>query len=124
MTEFYFITRLCALHDICNALAIVCGVVIGGFTVAVGPMILGDSLEEKTKQQFQALWRKLLYVEVAVLLLFTVTPSTKDAILIYGVGGTVDYIKNNPTASKLPDKFIIYIDELIDKELKDNEKED
>lgn len=124
MIEFYFITRLCALHNICSTLSVVCGVALGALTVAAGPMIFNDVLEEKHRQQLQGLWRKLVYVEIVVLLLFTITPSTKDALLIYGVGGTVDYIKNNPTASKLPDKFIIYIDELIDKELKDNEKED
>ena len=35
-------------------------------------------------------------------------------MLIYGVGGTVDYIKANPTAKKLPDKCINALDKWVD----------
>lgn len=35
-----------------------------------------------------------------VILVFT--PTTKEMLLIYGVGGTIDYIKSNDTAKELP----------------------
>ena len=33
-----------------------------------------------------------------------------DALLIYGVGGTIDYVKSNKTAKQLPDKCIKALD--------------
>ena len=37
-------------------------------------------------------------------------PTTNQALLIYGVGGTIDYIKSNDTAKQLPDKCIKALD--------------
>ena len=56
---------------------------------------------------------------------FCFIPSTKEAMLIYGIGGTLDYIKSNDKAKQLPDKCIDaltrYLDS-IEKENKDNDK--
>lgn len=46
--------------------------------------------------------------------LLVLVPTTKQALLIYGVGGTIDYIKQNPTARKLPDKCINALDKWVD----------
>ena len=37
-----------------------------------------------------------------------------DALLIYGVGGTIDYVKSNETAKQLPDKYIKALDKWVD----------
>ena len=37
-----------------------------------------------------------------------------DALLIYGVGGTIDYVKLNNTAKQLPDKCIKAFDKWVD----------
>lgn len=37
-----------------------------------------------------------------------------DALLIYGVGGTSDYVKSNETAKQLPDKYIKALDKWVD----------
>jgi hypothetical protein len=34
--------------------------------------------------------------------------------MIYGVGGTIDYIKSNDKAKKLPDKCIEALDKYLD----------
>jgi hypothetical protein len=47
-------------------------------------------------------------------------PSKKDMLLIYGVGGTIDYIKNNDTAKQLPDKVVIALDKYFDTLNEDN----
>ena len=41
------------------------------------------------------------------------TPTTNDALLIYGLGGTIDYIKSNETAKQLPDKYIKALDKWV-----------
>ena len=46
--------------------------------------------------------------------LLVLVPTTKQALLIYGVGGTVDYLKQNPTAKQIPDKCINALDKWVD----------
>lgn len=38
--------------------------------------------------------------------------------MIYRVGGTIDYIKENPTAKQLPDKCFKIIDKWTNEQLK------
>ena len=37
--------------------------------------------------------------------------------MIYGVGSTIDYIKENPTAKQLPDKWVKILDKWVDEQL-------
>lgn len=41
-------------------------------------------------------------------------PSENQLYMIYGVGGTIDYLKENPTAKELPDKCIKALDTWVD----------
>ncbi len=41
-------------------------------------------------------------------------PSENQLYKIYGVGGTIDYLKDNPTAKELPDKCIKALDTWVD----------
>lgn len=50
-------------------------------------------------------------------------PTTKDALMIYGVGSTLEYLKQNETAKELPDKCIDALDAWIE-ELNKKEKAD
>ena len=51
-------------------------------------------------------------------------PSTKELLAIYGIGGTLDYLRNNNEARRLPDKVVkaasIYLDKLSKEGKKDN----
>lgn len=47
-------------------------------------------------------------------LVVTFVPSKRELYIIYGVGGTIDYLKENPTAKELPDKCIKALDIWID----------
>lgn len=54
-------------------------------------------------------------------------PTTNEALLIYGVGGTIDYIKSNDTAKQLPDKCIKALGkwvENLNEEKKQDKKEE
>lgn len=51
-------------------------------------------------------------------------PSQKNLLIIYGVGGTIDYVKENKDANKIPDKCIKALDKYLDDVLKeDKDKE-
>lgn len=41
-------------------------------------------------------------------------PTKSQLYIIYGVGGTIDYLKDNPTAKELPDKCIKALDTWVD----------
>ena len=41
-------------------------------------------------------------------------PSTNQALIIYGVGGTIDYVKSSDKAKQLPDKAIIALDKFME----------
>ena len=45
-------------------------------------------------------------------------PSTKNAYIIYGIGGTIDYLKENKDAKKLPDKAVKALNAFIDNEIR------
>ena len=49
-------------------------------------------------------------------------PTTNEMYAIYGIGGTIDYHKENETAKQLPDKVINALDKWIDGLNEDNEK--
>lgn len=50
-------------------------------------------------------------------------PTTNQALLIYGAGGTIDYIKSNGTAKQLPDKCVKALDKYLDNINKEEEKQ-
>lgn len=46
-------------------------------------------------------------------LIVVFVPSKRDLYVIYGLGGTIDYIRQNPTGKQLPDKCIKAIDKWL-----------
>ena len=43
--------------------------------------------------------------------------------MIYGIGGTIDYIKSNDTAKQIPDKCINALDKFIDEYVNEDNNE-
>lgn len=66
--------------------------------------------EEDIYKIFNKIIKYSIPIFIVSLFLFIFTPSKKDMFLIYGVGGTVDYIKQNDKAKQLPDKCINALD--------------
>lgn len=118
MNEIYWITRLDgiqAFFAICTILATLAIVIL-----FINILVLNEE-DEKTKSQK---WLKKLFCSLPFFVLPLIfIPSTKDALLIYGLGGSLDYIKGNGTAKKLPEKAIIALNKYLDELNKDkNEK--
>lgn len=67
--------------------------------------------------------KKLLITSVFFLIAFIFMPSTSTGYKILGIGGTIDYIKNNDTAKQLPDKCIKALDMLLEKQMGKIEKD-
>lgn len=117
MNEIYWITRLDGIQGffvICTFLAIVASAFLF-FNI----LVLNDE-DEKTKSQK---WLKVILCSLPFFVLPLIfIPSTKDALLIYGLGGSLDYIKGNDTAKKLPEKVVMALDRYLE-ELNKDKKE-
>lgn len=50
-------------------------------------------------------------------------PSKKDMLMIYGLGSTIDYIKQNDAAKQIPDKCIDALDKFIDEYVNEDKKD-
>lgn len=64
-------------------------------------------------------WVKRLFACMIISMTINIfVPTTKDMLLIYGVGGTMDYLKSNEASKRIPDKCMkaleIFVDEYID----------
>ena len=124
MNEIYWITRLDSICIFLTTIAVVSfviSVVIGAF--AMYNRFEADDYEEGGKyynchmQRFKIF---LNYFKRSIIVTFVLTiinifiPTKNDALLIYGIGGTIDYIKSNETAKQLPDKCIKALDKWVD----------
>jgi hypothetical protein len=112
MSELYWITR-------CDPIGTAALVFLIISSVLLGLLIIGYAACSSDKDESGiSLAKKLLKIVVPVftvsLLVEVFIPTTKEALVIYGVGGTVDYLKSNPTAKKLPDKCINALDKWVD----------
>lgn len=117
MSEIYWISRLDYICNLFIALSIIFGtiVVVGGFTLVVLNRSDNDypTILKIVKRSILILGFSLLGV--------IFLPNTKQAYMIWGLGGTIDYIKSNETVQKLPDKTIQCLDKFLDKYLNEED---
>ena len=134
MNEIYWITRLDAICNVLINIAVlsfVISVVIGAF--AMYNRFAADDYEEGGKyyncymQRFKIFlnyFKRSIIVTLVLTVINIFIPTKNEALLIYGVGGTIDYIKSNETAKQLPDKYIKALDKYLDNLTKEeNQKE-
>lgn len=114
MTEIYWITRLGLLFDIIFACAILSGIAM--FAYNLWFFLDCDERPKKNKNVTKGLW--ITFITSLVLVIFI--PSKKDLLLMYTVGNTIDFVKKNPTAQKIPDKIV----DCLDKYLGENNEND
>ena len=109
MWELYLITRLNGLVGLFTGLTIVSSIaaVVGGISFCVCKSE-GDNTEIAKR-----IFKYGIIVFSIVCPLLIMTPNTKQGLMIYGIGGTIDYIKQNPTARQLPDKCINALDKWV-----------
>ena len=124
MNEIYWITRLDAICCI-----LICISVSSSFVLIVSFFLaLCSRNEAETYKEYSGCWDKYMRgykkwirnaKRCAVIFFVSVfinifIPTTKQALLIYGVGGTIDYIKSNDTAKQFPDKCVKALDKWVD----------
>ena len=137
MNDIYWITRLDAICDFLTTIAIVSfliSVVMVAF--AMYNRFEADDYEEGCKyynchmQRFKIFlnyFKRSIIVALVLTFINIFIPTKNEVLLIYGVGGTIDYIKSNDTAKQLPDKCIKALDkrvENLNEEKKQDKKEE
>ena len=119
MTELYWITRLDSFIGVAIALLVIAAVL---FVFLIINWMA--EWEELSFSELSDTTRKLIVSSsvtmVITLLILVFVPSEKEAYMIYGIGGTIDYLKENPTAKQLPDKCIKALDNWLDEVTEDS----
>ena len=134
MNEIYWITRLDAICCILICISVPSSfVLIVSFYLALCSRNEAETYKEYSGclDEYMRGYKKWMRNAKRCAVIFFVSvfinifiPSTKQALLIYGVGGTIDYIKSNDTSKQLPDKCVKALDKYLDNLTKEeNQKE-
>lgn len=112
MSEIYWITKLDSIVNASELIAVL-GVVLSGFAFVLFAINMSDE-----NKKWISFWKKGFIICLVVTLFAGISSifihTSKDAMLIFGVGGTIDYIKSNETIKQIPDKCINALDAWVD----------
>lgn len=112
MSEIYWITRFDPINTCAKLVLVISAIVI---IVLIFCTFICAQIKDKESLNICKKFLKYFIPIFAVALLIKIfVPTTKEALLIYGVGGTIDYVKSNPVAKKLPDKCVNALDKWVD----------
>lgn len=120
MSEIYWLTRVDTLNTIFGWMIAI--PVIVGVLMFIAFLMSMESLRSNEIYENWLAFKKcckkfrnvLLPVFIVGILGIGFCPTKNDMLLIYGVGGSIDYLRSNPTAQKLPDKCIEALDAWVD----------
>jgi hypothetical protein len=118
MSEIYWITRLSILAKFSENILIVC-FILAMVGIIMFPLYsdLNNTFKNICKKGFKWYCFALFFCALGTIFI----PTQKDLFLIYGIGGTIDYIKSNDKAKQLPDKCIDALTRYVDSIEKENE---
>ena len=104
MEQLYWITRFDGLLMVFDTILICTGILGGILTLVLA--IVNTDLKEC---YFDSIVKYLKIFVITFIITLTIkafVPSTKEALMIFGVGSTIEYLKSNEKAMELPDKCI------------------
>lgn len=118
MEELYWIERLDSIQGIFILLSFMSAIwLLVAFIISWTEDYDEKDCKDKGIYKARKISATLLVISVLVL---TFIPSTKEMYRIIGIGGTIDYIRQNETAKRLPDKCIKALDLLVDKVIEED----
>ena len=122
MSEIYWLTRLDSFIIFCGLILTACIITI--IFTGVWVLVDNDGDDNITIRCCKKWFKISLIGAVISSLVLIFTPTTSEAFMIYGVGGSIDYLKKNEIAKQLPDKCIEALDSWVESINEDKEKED
>lgn len=131
MEELYWITRLGALNFLFNVIIFVSLVAIIILAMELFVIKKTSDNEDDKNLELQVVTGKVhnenmfynfvkkQFIRAFIVFVVSIVcnvfiPTKNEALMIYGVGSTIDYIKSNDTAKQLPDKCIKALDKWAD----------
>lgn len=129
--KMYWFTRLSAITTALKTILIISLILAAAALIfwlviyLTDPEYMPDG--EESKRRFLKIGSKTLCISTIVfaigLIGRTFTPTTSEALVIYGVGESVDYLQNNKDAVQIPDKALQALNKYLDDNLGSDEKE-
>lgn len=123
MAEIYWLQVIGNIGDFSVAALVVTIIALFFLTIFYCSLDVYDD-DDRAKQAAIIKWLRRSAVGIAISVVGVVfVPSDKELMAIYGIGGTIDYIKSNDKAKQLPDKCVDALTryvESIEKENKDD----
>ena len=123
MNEIYWMTVVGNLSTALMVVWIVALIIVLGmlFVLAASE---GDVIDDEDSAHAFFKWLKRFVVCGVIAAMANIfIPTTKELLYIYGIGGTIDYIRTNDTTKQLPDKCIKALDRFADKYIDEPEKD-
>lgn len=120
MENIYWIQRLGAFNWLCLGVLILCFVAMIALLIYRNACLDADWPTDRDK--IVNVWkmvRTFAIIAAVCALGYVFVPTTEEAYMIYGIGGTIDHLKENPKAKQLPDKVIMALDKCIDSRIED-----
>lgn len=127
--KMYWFTRLSAITTALKTILIISLILAAAALIfwlviyLTDPEYMPDG--EESKRRFLKIGSKTLCISTIVfaigLIGRTFTPTTSEALIIYGVGESVDYLQNNKDAVQIPDKALQALNKYLDEVIEDKE---
>jgi len=106
MTEIYWLQVIGNLGDLSEVALIITIIASVVLTIAYYTFEVYND-DDRKKQAAIVKWLRRSAVGIAISVVGVVfIPGNKELMAIYGIGGTIDYIKSNDKAKELPDKVV------------------
>ena len=118
MNEIYWITRLDYIQGAIITFTVILGIIILILsTIWYTSSIFYPNDEDCNIGLIKRDLKIIVPSFIISIMLLCAIPNTKEALIIYGIGGSIDYIKNNNNVKKLPDKVIYCLEKYLDDEI-------
>ena len=82
-----------------------------------------DARQLKANNYLISKSKPFLWIGIIALIVLCFCPTSKQGYAIYGVGSTLDYVKNDSVAQELPPKVIKAIDKFLDEKIAEEKQE-
>lgn len=114
MVEIYWLQRLGNIGFCFNVGFWICIVIACTILATILAEYLLDEINVFCDKRFAYWFKKFAMVFAFFTIGSIIIPTQHDLMVIYGLGGTIDYIKSNDKAKELPDKVVNALTRYID----------
>lgn len=116
MCTLYWINVLGNFYELCILIFVISALL--GITFILATVFYEDDIKADLSKVGYKRFVKVRNTNCIVFIISTLAlvflPTRNQLYIICGVGGTIDYLKDNPTAKELPDKCIKALDTWVD----------